>query len=533
MPTPSELDAFFAQNIPLGTAPAYGVYGPPTIPDMNAPIALGGASANLAQTPAQEAERTQYFNTPSYPASMQPQLHGGNRDDSGGGNQDDSGWRDVFAGMADAGAALQGRQGMALSTLAQQRQNQMELKQKLGQAKEAKQQKRFEFMVKANESPDPDVRKRMMKAALQAGVITEQDEAVLSKVPSGKLKMWAPRLQKESPRIWDSYKNGELPDAIVNEIIKQQESRDAEEYAMQRIPELENERASGSISPTNRAMLDFFEKTYGPQLLKVQREREALGKEQMENERSAAINSVLRGAAPPQGPVNEPVRDAVLNIQSPALAGATAAAVAPYHRATAEAGKTVVQTNVNTFASASEELQKSEAKKLSDTRDKLQTAPQVLSNIEKAKELIPGARGFMGSGGETLLNAANFLNNRLGTQIDVRGIKNAEELRSRIFFNILENLKKLDAQPSEQQQRIMQESLGNLGTDPNALYAVLDAYAETIRDKVALYNQNAKSATEHGLVFPYDPFIKLDSGASLSPKGKSVLERLNKAVQGK
>ena len=69
-----------------------------------------------------------------------------------------------------------------------------------------------------------------------------------------------------------------------------------------------------------------------------------------------------------------------------------------------------------------------------ETFDKLKHGPTLLDNIDQAKKLIPGAKSFMGPGGETLLEAAKFLNNRLGTSIKTEGIKSAEELRTRIFF---------------------------------------------------------------------------------------------------
>jgi hypothetical protein len=115
----------------------------------------------------------------------------------------------------------------------------------------------------------------------------------------------------------------------------------------------------------------------------------------------------------------------------------------------------------------------------------------------------------MGPGGEGLLGAAKFLNNRMGMNIDTEGVNSAEELRTRIFFNIMDNLKKMDAQPSQQQQQIMQQSLGNLGTDPNALPKVLDAFGDAIRGKVDLHNKEVAGATSRGVKFPYDPTIDL------------------------
>lgn len=178
-------------------------------------------------------------------------------------------------------------------------------------------------------------------------------------------------------------------------------------------------------------------------------------------------------------------------------------------RKIAEAGAAKTQTLINTYTPASEEAQKEYIKEAAKTRTALQSAATTLDNIDKAKALIPSAKSFMGPGGESLLGAAKFFNNRLGFSINTEGVKSAEELRSRIFFNIMDNLKKMDAQPSQLQQQIMQESLGKLGTDPNALSNILDAYADVIRGKVATYNEDVGGAEKRGVKFPFDPYIKI------------------------
>lgn len=165
--------------------------------------------------------------------------------------------------------------------------------------------------------------------------------------------------------------------------------------------------------------------------------------------------------------------------------------------------------SINTQLPASEEAQKEFMKEMRQTYGALKQAPTVLQNIEDAKKLIPQAKGFMGAGGESVLQAASFLNNRLGTNIDTKGVKSAEELRSRLFLGIMDNLKKLDSQPSQQQQAALQIALGSIGTDPGALPAVLDVFGETVRQKVDLYNQEAISAEERGVKFPYKPTIAL------------------------
>jgi hypothetical protein len=186
-------------------------------------------------------------------------------------------------------------------------------------------------------------------------------------------------------------------------------------------------------------------------------------------------------------------------------------------------------TAVNTQLPASEEAQKEFMKEMRQTFSALKQAPTVLDNIEKAKALVPQAKGFMGAGGESILQAASFLNNRLGTSIDTKGVQNAEELRSRLFLGIMDNLKKLDSQPSQQQQAALQVALGSIGTDPSALPRVLDVFGDTIRQKVDLYNEEARGAEGRGVKFPYNPTIKLqprpgagDAGSTTQPRPAGV-----------
>jgi hypothetical protein len=166
-------------------------------------------------------------------------------------------------------------------------------------------------------------------------------------------------------------------------------------------------------------------------------------------------------------------------------------------------------TNVNTQIPASEEAQKEFMKEARVTFNTLKSAPSVLANMEEAKKLVPSAKGFMGPGGEPLLKVASFLNNRLGTNIATEGVEDAVVLRSRLFTGVIENLRKLDAQPTQAQQQVLQDAIGNLGTDPNALPRVLDAFGDILRQKVGAYNAEVTDAESRGVKFPYNPVIKM------------------------
>jgi hypothetical protein len=167
------------------------------------------------------------------------------------------------------------------------------------------------------------------------------------------------------------------------------------------------------------------------------------------------------------------------------------------------------QQNVYAYTPASVQAQQDFVKAASDERKVLRNAPDTLTNIDAAIKLIPTAKTFMGKGGEPLLAAASFLNNRLGFGISTEGVTDATVLRTRLFEGILDNLKKLDSQPSQEQQRVLSEALGNLGTDPAALEQILNRIGETVRSRVDRFNTDVTDAETRGIKFPFTPQIKL------------------------
>ncbi len=200
----------------------------------------------------------------------------------------------------------------------------------------------------------------------------------------------------------------------------------------------------------------------------------------------------------------------------------------PYKHAVSAAGASRQITNVNAYAPASEEAQKEFMKDMSKERGALQYAPTALANIERAKVLVKN-NPFVGSGAEQKLGVVKFLNNNLGMSVSTEGVKNAEELRSRLFMGVMDNLKKMDAQPSELQQQVLQDSLGRINTDPGALPRVLDVFGGIIKQKGEIYNRRAKSAESRGVKFPEDPYVSLDPAPMASGNAPSV-RRYNPAT---
>lgn len=166
-------------------------------------------------------------------------------------------------------------------------------------------------------------------------------------------------------------------------------------------------------------------------------------------------------------------------------------------------------TTVQAFVPASQQAQVRLIESATEERKGLRNVPDTIANIDAAKRLIPSAQAFMGKGGEPLLSAASFLNNRLGFSINTKGVTDATELRTRLFEGILDNLKKLDSQPSQEQQRVLGEALGNLGTDPAALPRILDRIEDVMRRRVDQFNADVTEAEKRGVIFPFKPQLEL------------------------
>jgi hypothetical protein len=269
------------------------------------------------------------------------------------------------------------------------------------------------------------------------------------------------------------------------------------------------------------------------ELARLMSERAALiasGAALTDNRVVAYDNAITKASAPSAGQPSD-VTQLIAERNAAVIANRPADEIAALNAAIKKAttpaqGSTV---NVNAFTPASVEAQKQFVQTATDERKALRNAPDTIKNIEAAKKLIPSASTFMGTGGEPLLAAASFLNNRLGFGISTKGVTDATVLRTRLFEGILDNLKKLDSQPSQEQQRVLAEALGNLGTDPAALEQILDRIGETVRDRVDRFNTDVTEAETRGVKFPFKPQIgmparklKPEDAAAQIPTGKAA-----------
>lgn len=163
---------------------------------------------------------------------------------------------------------------------------------------------------------------------------------------------------------------------------------------------------------------------------------------------------------------------------------------------------------------------------------KLRDVPATLANMERGKQLAAGqAAQFMGPLGESRLALTKFFRaNVPGMEnLKTEGVKSAEELQSTLFNQVMDNLKKMDASPSQYQQQVMQEAFGTLRTDPASVPRIMDVFSDILRNRVQLHNQTVESAEKRGTSFPYDVRVKVPKGGSgqlqLSPATLEFMKR--------
>jgi hypothetical protein len=174
------------------------------------------------------------------------------------------------------------------------------------------------------------------------------------------------------------------------------------------------------------------------------------------------------------------------------------------------AGANRQNINVQNQLPFKEQIQKGMAEDLVKNYSTLKNAPTEIKNLDKVVELAKSP-AYLGSGAEAKLAITKFFNNNLGTSVNADKVANTEEMRSALFQSTMENLKKVDAQPSQMQQQIMQQAFGTIGTDPSAIPKIVAVYKDILTNKVMEHNARV-SESETGaakIEYPYNIKIKL------------------------
>ena len=157
-----------------------------------------------------------------------------------------------------------------------------------------------------------------------------------------------------------------------------------------------------------------------------------------------------------------------------------------------------------------EQIQQEMGKDLVKEYSTLKSIPSQIQNLDKVEKLA-SSPAYLGSGAEAKLAITKLFNNNLGTNINADKVANTEEMRSALFQSTMENLKKVDAQPSQQQQAIMQQAFGTIGTDPSAIPKIVAVYKDILTSKANEHNTRVKQSEEGPakMKFAYDITVKV------------------------
>jgi len=158
-------------------------------------------------------------------------------------------------------------------------------------------------------------------------------------------------------------------------------------------------------------------------------------------------------------------------------------------------------TNIQNALPFGQKLQEDMAGALVKNYDTLKNAPTEINNLNKVAALAP--KSFTGSFAQQKLDITKFFNNNLGTNVNGEKVANTEELGSRLFQSTMENLKKMDASPSQYQQQVMQQAFGTIGTDPKAIPKIVNVYKEILQGKVQEHNQRVAETEANGIKYPH------------------------------
>ena len=173
-----------------------------------------------------------------------------------------------------------------------------------------------------------------------------------------------------------------------------------------------------------------------------------------------------------------------------------------------------------------EQIQQEMGKDLVKEYSTLKSIPSQIQNLDKVEKLA-ASPAYLGSGAEAKLAITKFFNNNLGTNINADKVANTEEMRSALFQSTMENLKKVDAQPSQMQQQIMQQAFGTIGTDPAAIPKIVSVYKDILTSKAIEHNARVKQSEEGPakMKFAYDITVKLPETAK--PPASGAIPNIN------
>lgn len=158
---------------------------------------------------------------------------------------------------------------------------------------------------------------------------------------------------------------------------------------------------------------------------------------------------------------------------------------------------------------------------LLDGRDKAKTAADDLYGIQQARLAIQGG-AYQSTGANWKLEFTKFANANLGISINADKAANTDYLKSTLGKGLLEQAKTLGSNPSNADAQRINDIVGSIGKDPEAMNKILDWRQEMASRVINNHNATVEDAEKRGLKSPYDLRIKHPEIGNKKPANNSA-----------
>lgn len=156
-------------------------------------------------------------------------------------------------------------------------------------------------------------------------------------------------------------------------------------------------------------------------------------------------------------------------------------------------------------------------------RDKAKNAADDLLSVNQARAAIKGG-SFQGSGADTKLAIAKFVNANIpGVTVDAEKVGNTDYLKSTLGAGVLAQAKSLGANPSNADAERINDIVGSIGKDPNAMNRLLDWRETMSKRAIDNHNKTVGDAEQRGMKSPYDLRVNPQSAAPAAGGGFKII----------
>lgn len=180
--------------------------------------------------------------------------------------------------------------------------------------------------------------------------------------------------------------------------------------------------------------------------------------------------------------------------------------------------------------SMAEASAKAGAEKMYSSHEAAQKAADNLASIEEQRRAI--ASGVYGGAGADLKLALQKGFQGLGINIaDPSKATNTDYLKSQLGQGVLAQAKTLGANPTDADARRIEDIVGTINKDPQALNKLIDYKEMMIRREIEQHNTRYKQAVGNGFQAPYDMEVKLPEKSGSNPAPAQTFPMLPPAAQ--